>query len=93
MPKLFFGYARDAATLFTFGVGATGVVFRDRSTPELLFDLIELHRPTIMVQVPTMMSAMLEHPGAHERNLSSLRLCLSSGGAAMGSSPALARHL
>ena len=79
VPKLFFGYARDAATLFTFGVGATGVVFRDRSTPELLFDLIELHRPTIMVQVPTMMSAMLEHPGAHERDLSSLRLCLSSG--------------
>ena len=29
VPKLFFGYARDAATLFTFGVGATGVVFRE----------------------------------------------------------------
>jgi benzoate-CoA ligase family protein len=79
VPKLFFGYARDAATLFTFGVGAAGVVFRDRSTPELLFDLIERHRPTIMVQVPTMMSAMLEHPGAAGRDLSSLRLCLSSG--------------
>lgn len=79
VPKLFFGYARDAATLFTFGVGASGVVFRDRSTPERLFDLIERHRPTIMVQVPTMMSAMLEHPGAAERDLSSLRLCLSSG--------------
>ena len=79
VPKLFFGYARDAATLFTFGVGAAGVVFRDRSTPERLFDLIERHRPTIMVQVPTMMGAMLEHPGAHERDLSSLRLCLSSG--------------
>lgn len=79
VPKLFFGYARDAATLFTFGVGAAGVVFPERSTPERLFDLIERHRPTIMVQVPTMMSAMLEHPGAHERDLSSLRLCLSSG--------------
>jgi benzoate-CoA ligase family protein len=79
VPKLFFGYARDAATLFTFGVGAAGVVFRDRSTPERLFELIDRHRPTIMVQVPTMMSAMLEHPGAHERDLSSLRLCLSSG--------------
>jgi acyl-coenzyme A synthetase/AMP-(fatty) acid ligase len=32
-----------------------------------------------MVQVPTMMRAMLEHPGAAERDLSSLRLCLSSG--------------
>jgi benzoate-CoA ligase family protein len=79
VPKLFFGYARDAATLFTFGVGAAGVVFRERSTPDVLFDLVERHRPTIMVQVPTMMSAMLEHPGAAERDLSSLRLCLSSG--------------
>ena len=79
VPKLFFGYARDAATLFTFGVGASGIVFPERSTPELLFDLIERHRPTIMVQVPTMMNAMLEHPGARERDLSSLRLCLSSG--------------
>ena len=79
VPKLFFGYARDAATLFAFGVGGAGIVFPERSTPERLFDLIERHRPTIMVQVPTMMSAMLEHPGAHERDLSSLRLCLSSG--------------
>ncbi len=79
VPKLFFGYARDAAALFPFGVGGAGVVFPERSTPERLFDLIELHRPTIMVQVPTMMSAMLDHPGGHERDLSSLRLCLSSG--------------
>ena len=64
VPKLFFGYARDATCLFTFGVGAAGIAFPDRATPERLFDLIERHRPTIMVQVPTMMSAMLEHPGA-----------------------------
>jgi benzoate-CoA ligase family protein len=79
VPKLFFGYARDATALFTFGVGAAGIAFADRSTPERMFDLIEQHRPTIMVQVPTMMSAMLEHPSAAERDLSSLRLCLSSG--------------
>jgi benzoate-CoA ligase family protein len=79
VPKLFFGYARDAAALFPFGVGGAGVVFPERSTPDRLFDLIEEHRPTIMVQVPTMMRAMLEHPGGHERDLSSLRLCLSSG--------------
>jgi benzoate-CoA ligase family protein len=79
VPKLFFGYARDATTLFTFGVGGGGVVFPERSTPERIFDLVERHRPTILVQVPTMMSAMLAHPGAEERDLSSLRLCLSSG--------------
>jgi acyl-coenzyme A synthetase/AMP-(fatty) acid ligase len=79
VPKLFFGYARDATCLFTYGVGAAGVAFPERSTPERMFDLIERYRPTIMVQVPTMMSAMLAHPGAAERDLSSLRLCLSSG--------------
>jgi benzoate-CoA ligase family protein len=79
IPKLFFGYARDMAALFPFGVGAAGIVFADRTTPELVFELIERHRPTILVQVPTMMRAMLDHPGAGERDLSCLRLCTSAG--------------
>ena len=79
VPKLFFGYGRDMAALFTFGVGAAGIVFPERSTPELIFDLIERHRPTILVNVPTMMSAMLDLPGARGRDLSSLRMCVSGG--------------
>lgn len=79
VPKQFFGYARDMTTLFTFGVGATGIVFPERSTPELLFDLIERHRPTIMVHVPTMMNAMATMEGASSRDLSSLRFVVSSG--------------
>jgi benzoate-CoA ligase family protein len=79
VPKLFFGYARDLAALFPFGVGAAGVVFAERTTPELVFELIERHRPTILVQVPTMMRAMLDHPSAGERDLSCLRLCTSAG--------------
>jgi benzoate-CoA ligase family protein len=79
IPKLFFGYARDMAALFPFGVGAAGIVFADRTTPELVFELIERHHPTILVQVPTMMRAMLDHPRAAERDLSCLRLCTSAG--------------
>lgn len=79
VPKLFFGYARDLAALFPFGVGGAGVVFPERSTPERIFDLIERHRPTILVNVPTMMSAMLAHPPAGSRDLSCLRLCTSAG--------------
>ena len=30
VPKLFFGYARDLAALFPFGVGATGVIFAEQ---------------------------------------------------------------
>ena len=79
VPKLFFGYARDLTTLFNFGVGGTGLIFPDRSTPSRMFELIERHRPTILVQVPTMMRAMLDEPEAHTRDLSSLRLVVSSG--------------
>jgi benzoate-CoA ligase family protein len=82
VPKLFFGYARDLVALFPFGVGGTGVVFPERSTPERIFELIRRHRPTILVNVPTMMSAMIAHVDAHggtAPDLSCLRLCTSAG--------------
>lgn len=76
VPKLFFGYARDLAALYPFGVGAAGIVFPERTTADGIFALAERHRPTILVNVPTMMRAMLEQP---ERDLSSLRLSTSAG--------------
>jgi len=76
VPKLFFGYARDLAALYPFGVGAAGIVFPERSTPERVFELLARHRPTILVNVPTMIRAMLETP---EADLSCLRLCTSAG--------------
>jgi benzoate-CoA ligase family protein len=79
VPKLFFGYARDLAALFPFGVGASGVIFAERPSPELLFEMIASYRPTILVNVPTMMQAMLDHPGAADQDLSCLRLCTSAG--------------
>jgi benzoate-CoA ligase family protein len=79
VPKLFFGYARDLAALFPFGVGGAGLIFRERTTPELIFELIARHRPTILVNVPTMMQAMLDHPSAADQDLSCLRLCTSAG--------------
>jgi benzoate-CoA ligase family protein len=76
VPKLFFGYARDLAALYPFGVGGAGIVFPERSTTDKLFELIARHRPTILVNVPTMMRAMLEQP---EHDLSCLRLATSAG--------------
>jgi benzoate-CoA ligase family protein len=76
VPKLFFGYARDLAALYPFGVGAAGIVFPERATPERIFELVARHRPTILVNVPTMIRAMLEQP---DRDLSCLRLCTSAG--------------
>lgn len=79
VPKLFFGYARDLTALFNFGVGAAGVVFPERSTPEKLFELIARHRPTILVQVPTMINEMANHPATAGYDLSSVRLATSAG--------------
>jgi benzoate-CoA ligase family protein len=76
VPKLFFGYARDLTALYPFGVGGAGIVFPERSTADRIFELIARHRPTILVNVPTMMRAMLEQP---EHDLSCLRLCTSAG--------------
>jgi benzoate-CoA ligase family protein len=79
VPKLFFGYARDLAALYPFGVGGAGIAFPERTTAERIFELIARHRPTILVNVPTMMSAMVAHPAASTQDLSSLRLCTSAG--------------
>jgi benzoate-CoA ligase family protein len=79
VPKLFFGYARDLTALYPFGVGGAGVVFPERTTPERIFELVARHRPTILVQVPTMMAAMTAHADAAQQDFSCLRLCTSAG--------------
>src|SRR5262249_6526814 len=65
--------------LFPFAVGAETSLFAERSTPEKLFEVIERYRPTVLTNVPTMINAMLNAPGASEHDLSSLRVCVSAG--------------
>jgi benzoate-CoA ligase family protein len=82
VPKLFFGYARDLAALYPFGVGGAGIVFPERSTPERIFELIAEHRPTILVNVPTMMAQMIDsvrHGQCQTPDMSCLRMCTSAG--------------
>ncbi|GGM46662.1 benzoate--CoA ligase [Longimycelium tulufanense] len=79
VPKLFFGYPRDLAALYPFAVGGAGIVFPQRTTPDRVFELVHRHRPTILVNVPTMMSAMVNHPAAADQDLACLRLCTSAG--------------
>ena len=79
VPKLYFGYATGSNLLFPFAVGACAVLFREHPTPEVLFEQIRHHRPTILVHVPTMIHKMVEHADAHQEDLSSLRLATSAG--------------
>ncbi len=79
VPKLFFGYAMGANLLFPFSVGATAVLFADPATPDAVFARIAQHRPTILVNVPTMINRMVSHPDAARQDLSSLRFSTSAG--------------
>jgi benzoate-CoA ligase family protein len=82
VPKLYFGYATGSNLFFPFAVGAATVLFPESPTPALLFDLIEKHRPTILINVPTMIGKMVDHESADQRDLSSLR-CVTSAGEAL----------
>jgi benzoate-CoA ligase family protein len=79
IPKLFFGYACTGTIIFPFRVGASSVLFPERTTPERVFQLIERYKPTILLQVPTMMRKMLQTPKEKWTDLSSVRLCFSAG--------------
>jgi len=79
VPKLFFGYATGTNLLFPFAVGAATALFSERSEPGRLFEVVERYQPTILTSVPTMINAMLNHPGGTTRDLSSLRMMLSAG--------------
>jgi benzoate-CoA ligase family protein len=79
VPKLFFGYALGSNVLFPFSVGASCVLFPERSTPETIFTQIARHRPTILINVPTMVQQMVSHHAGNAQDVSSLRLATSAG--------------
>ncbi len=76
--KLFHAYGLGNSLSFPFWVGATTVQLRDRPTPDRIFETVERFRPTLLFSVPTLYNAMLAAPGAAQRDLSSLRLCVSA---------------
>jgi len=47
--------------------------------PQVVLELIETERSAVLVGVPTMIIAMLEHPDCGRRDLSSLRVAVSGG--------------
>jgi benzoate-CoA ligase family protein len=79
VPKLFFGYATGSNLFFPFSVGAASVLFPEKSTAETLFEKIKRFRPTVLINVPTMVNQMVAHPDARAQDFSSLRLATSAG--------------
>jgi acyl-coenzyme A synthetase/AMP-(fatty) acid ligase len=79
VPKLFFGYATGSNLFFPFSVGAAAALFPEKSTAETLFSKIRRFRPTVLVNVPTMVNQMVSHPDAAQQDLSSIRVATSAG--------------
>jgi benzoate-CoA ligase family protein len=76
--KLFHAYGLGNSLSFPFWVGATTVQLYGRPAPDRVLDTVERHRPTLLFSVPTLYNAMLATPEAKERDLSSVRLCVSA---------------
>lgn len=79
VPKLFFHYSRDLGMNWPLRAGAAVALSPERSTPESVFRSLLKYRPTVLLNVPTMMRSMLQSPLAKDVDLGFIRLCLSSG--------------
>ncbi len=79
VPKLYFGYATGSNLFYPFAVGGTCVLFPGRCTADELFAQIAEHRPTILINVPTMVNHMVTRAEREEHDLSCLRLATSAG--------------
>jgi benzoate-CoA ligase family protein len=85
VPRLYFGYATGTNLMFPFAVGATVGLFSERPTAESLAAALEMYRPTVVTNVPTMLGKLLDHDqalreaGGRGLDLSSVRFSLSAG--------------
>jgi benzoate-CoA ligase len=75
--KLFFSYGLGNSLYFPFRFGASTVLWPERPEPEKVLEVIEKYRPTFFFSVPTLYARLLRV--ARDFDLSSLRICLSSG--------------
>ncbi len=77
--KLFFAYGLGNAMTFPLWVGAATTLLPGPPTSDSTFDVIEKFKPTVYFGVPTLYASQLKRLEAEERDLSSLRACVSAG--------------
>jgi len=78
--KLYFAFGLGNSLYFPLRVGAASVLVPERLSPEAAFGVIAAERPSVFFAVATLYARMLQVPDAGRRwDLSSLRLCVSSG--------------
>ncbi|MGH7645138.1 MAG: benzoate-CoA ligase family protein [Gemmatimonadales bacterium] len=79
VPKLYFGYATGSNLFFPFAAGAATALFPEPATAESVFQKIARFRPTLLINVPTMINQMVSHPDAPRQDLTGVRLATSAG--------------
>jgi len=80
VSKLHFAFGLGNSLYFPALVGAASLLVPERLEAERIFELIEVERPTVLFAVATVYRRLLQVAGAERRfDLSSLRLCVSSG--------------
>lgn len=79
IPKLFFGYARLYGVMCPFGAGAASVLYPERATAGRVFELIQKHTVTMLINVPTMMRQMVDLAEKEPVLMSHVRVSTSAG--------------
>ncbi|MDU8927389.1 benzoate-CoA ligase family protein [Alisedimentitalea sp. MJ-SS2] len=78
--KFFFAYGLGNAMSFPMSVGATTVIFGGRPTPDVAFDIMSAHKPTVFCGVPTLYAALVAEQEAKGGNPDhAIRICTSAG--------------
>ncbi len=76
--KLFHAYGLGNGISFPYWAGASTVLYPGKPTPEVILQTAQRCEPTLFFSVPTLYNAMVNHPGAEDYDLSSIRLCVSA---------------
>lgn len=80
VAKLFFAYGLGNGLYFPLSVGATTVLLPEKPVLERVWQILEMHHPTVFYSVPTHYAAMLHNAEKTKRvSLGSVRLCVSAG--------------
>jgi benzoate-CoA ligase family protein len=79
--KLFFAYGLGNSLYFPFRVGASAILYPEKSDPEKVFQIIERYKPTLFYGVPTLYAKMLQsmEKSVAKPDMETLRLCISAG--------------
>ena len=79
VAKLFFAYGLGNGMNFPLWSGGCAILSDRAPSPDMTFEIIEQFKPTIYYGVPTLYAAQLRALETQDRDLSSLRLCISAG--------------